>query len=370
MAISARGLGVRCFIVLAVLLAAGLERATASAASAPSYAARDLGLISAPLSDALKADPTCAAAGLVAGSVAGLNDAGVSTGNVPAASGASNAATISASGITALKSGKYGGRGDAINASGVVAGYIFNTALASPCGFSLDASPVEWVKGALKKLPLPKGDDTGLAFGIDAAGDIVGHTGTKASPAVFHGVLWKNGKIARVDAPACPDGSANSNFVAINDAGQIAGSWCGQAAMWSKDGTLTQLPSLPGGASTFALSIGADGAIVGATIVNANGTQITQPTRWVKGKASALPMPKGATNGIATQTNGAGVVIGRIDGGATVWIGGKVYLLADHLTGPFKGAALNPGGINAGGQIAVAAKKGAELHALLLTPST
>src|SRR5205085_1012471 len=106
---------------------------------------------------------------------------------------------------------------------------------------------VLWQNGHVTDLGALGGDDS-TATGINSAGQVIGYATTappdpNAPPEyayTYHAVLWQNGILT--DLGTLP-GVANSHAYGINAAGQVVGE-SGRAAVLWQNGTITDLNSL------------------------------------------------------------------------------------------------------------------------------
>jgi probable HAF family extracellular repeat protein len=161
---------------------------------------------------------------------------------------------------------------DSVNNRGQVVGFAENNIHDPNCipPQVLDYEAVIWgpKKGEIHELsPLP-GDSIGGALGINDHGQVVGASGSCASPSFSlpsHAVLWQNGTVTYLGG----FGGVMSNFAfAINNRGQVVGQSdlggdaASHAFLW-EDGAMTDLGTLPGDFSSAAQSINSKGQVVG-----------------------------------------------------------------------------------------------------------
>ena len=129
-----------------------------------------------------------------------------------------------------------------------------------------------------QQLPTFQGDDLAAAVGINDNGDVVGLSGTCATPDTsalgVHAVLWRNGSVFDLGGLG---GVMNNAAIAINNAGQIAGisdppgDTTTDAVLWHnaalrQGGNRLDLGTLPGDVLSIASDINAKGQVVGALV--------------------------------------------------------------------------------------------------------
>jgi probable HAF family extracellular repeat protein len=179
--------------------------------------------------------------------------------------------------MTALPTlGGNNGTANYLNNHSQVAGLAENTTLDSTCPSSeYQAEPVIWDKGVPQQLPTASGDPDGAANAINDQGIAVGGSGNCATSGAFslHALLWQNGSATDLGSLG---GTLFSDAFNVNDRGVVVGAsdltgdtnfWAfpfinNHAFFWHK-GTITDLGTLPGDATSLALSINKQGQIVG-----------------------------------------------------------------------------------------------------------
>ena len=174
--------------------------------------------------------------------------------------------------------GGNNGGANAINIRGQVTGVVENSIIDSTCpNAALQLKPVVWENGKVQELPTFSGDPDGFANGINGAGQAVGGSGPCGSS--LHALLWHGGKLTDLGNLG---GSLYSNAYAINDYGQVAGSsdlpgdtnfFAGavstsHAFIW-QHGSLTDLGTLSGDATSFGLGINNKSQVVGGFVSRA-----------------------------------------------------------------------------------------------------
>src|SRR4051794_17572155 len=196
------------FLFICVFVTTGSGSVTAQS----TYSVIDLG------SFASTSDFTAACADDYSGSAYALNDDGVVAGGTGWSDKPAAAFRATDGKIKRLKSGKGGGAGWDINASGQVAGYIADDLGDDPCSFEVKAGQTgahhaaTWVGGELQVLP--GGDaEFSYAIAINDSGVIVGAIANMP-------VLWRDGVLEELPLPSeATQGSATG----INASGQVIG---------------------------------------------------------------------------------------------------------------------------------------------------
>jgi len=301
-----------------------------------------------------------------------------------------------------------------INNDGVVA--VYANSIADPNAFTGDSSYL-WQNGQITPLPgLPGATDT-IAFALNNHGQVVGRSTVPGAP--NHPVLWDQGVIQMLDElPGDNKGAA----LGINDHGQVVGysastaTGIRTAVIWYK-GTLSQLPSLPGGGGfDEALGINEKGQIVGlsgpgggldhitlwdhgvaidlgtlggdfgeAVAINNKGeicgTSTTaiggpDPFLWEDGVITDLGVLAGDVDGVAYDINNRGQVVGYSEsnpsdlttGHALLWENGGMISLQTMISTDSGWTLLQALGINNRGQIVGFGIHDGQYRAFLLTP--
>ena len=209
------------------------------------------------------------------------------------------------------------------------------------------------------------GSEEVQAKALNDRGDVVGFADAKGGAKPIHAILWKRGKAARgVDIGVLPGyvaseayGVSNNRVVfgllydsrertfpfrwkagrmtvlkgpdgqrqradvpdrnTVNDRGQIAGTLLiagqRQAVRWSRDGTATLLPALPGHTWTNAWSINDDGVVSGWSRALPNDDGENNPVIWdASGNVVPLATAPGRADGAAEATSRSGLTVGYL----------------------------------------------------------
>ncbi len=202
-----------------------------------------------------------------------INDSGIIVGSSAAPGGIAEAAIWQNGKVAALGTlpGANGNIGAALNSTaldinnaGQVVGWSFSNA------FTTHA--VTWIGGSIQDLGVLSAQDSSVATGINAQGQIVGFD-IDPSTGLSHAVLWQNGSMT--DLGTLP-GATLSRAVAINDAGIVVGTsgpstFDEHAVMWV-GGKIVELNTLLGPLSGWnletATAINNEGEIVGLAVHN------------------------------------------------------------------------------------------------------
>ena len=143
---------------------------------------------------------------------------------------------------------------------------------------------------------------------------------------VCNGFRYANGAMTAL--PPFPSG-LNSYATAVNNRGQIVG-WAEngvvdptcdnalqtlqfRAAMWAPDGTMTELPPLPGDSTTAATAINDLGQVIGisgACGIAVGGVSAAHSVIWQNGVPTEIPNLGGHAWNTPTAINNAGTVVG------------------------------------------------------------
>jgi uncharacterized membrane protein len=229
------------------------------------------------------------------------------------AGSASAAAPVTRYQVTRIQTaaGDFGDAPFAINAAGDTAG------IGTFLNLGLESAFLS-TGGGMTNLPGPSSDPTDraatVANGINDADTVVG-TAHLSFPSRQAAVVWRNGRPTELKIPLPADFDIEA--VAVNNAGQIAGSGLDTGKAWLyQNGTTTLLPALPGGAVAEALGLTADGKVLGVTTVNADINQ-GHATVWQNGRPADLGTLPGGSWSEAHAMNRAGLAVGAAsaDGG-------------------------------------------------------
>lgn len=164
----------------------------------------------------------------------------------------------------------YVGAARAINNSGIIVGSVEASPLDGDVPFKrcFRSLPVRWANAFAppRILHCPEaGDGPNSASGINSSGSIAGYDYNGSSADV--GFQWKDGATTHVPAPFL---GSNPRMVGINDAGVLVGSadMTGTttiAIRWTGSGGSEWLGTLPGGETSRATDVNAQGFITGTS---------------------------------------------------------------------------------------------------------
>jgi probable HAF family extracellular repeat protein len=170
----------------------------------------------------------------------------------------------------------YVGLARSINDAGVIVGSIEASALDGDVPFKrcFRSLPVRWESAYARPQILhcsEAGDGPNSAAAINGSGSIAGYEYNGASP--DNGFIWKNGATTHVPAPLF---GANPRMAGINDAGMLVGSadMTGTttiAIRWTGAGGSEWLGTLPGGDTSRATDVNAQGFITGTSRMRIDG---------------------------------------------------------------------------------------------------
>jgi probable HAF family extracellular repeat protein len=303
--------------------------------------------------------------------------------------------------------GSPGGQAYAINEAGQVVGYT-NTATSQTHAFL-------WTDGVMTDLGTFPTGSSSKAFGLNNIGQVVGYAfdGSPGGGSTNHAFLWQDGVMP--DLVPSPEWSSAS---AINDSGQVAGTYnlnrpfiwengvltdlggfggsapfgsaedinnAGQvvgssfvdngseglsqrAFLW-EDGVMTDLGTLPGLPDSRAYAINESGQIVGFSTFHHPETpdELYESFLYFDGVMIDLGVP--GEGNIAYDINDSGQIVGWSVGGAYIYEDGVVIDLNTLIPAGSGLTLLEAHGINNAGQIVGVARDAASRsHAFLLTP--
>jgi probable HAF family extracellular repeat protein len=275
----------------------------------------------------------------------GINNAGTVVGVVTSASGVPRATKWSSGGTRTDLGVLPGGGlsvGNGINDAGQVAGLADRSA----GGY---AYPVRWsAGGAIQDLGGPLTNRLGSASAIDPAGRVAGGQRPADSEGEPLGILYA------ADGTPTQLGATLGLARGINGRGQVVG---GPGYVW-QNGTVTNLPGLPGGSGADAVAINNDAQIVGtASIPVGFGTHAVQ---WHNGSIVDIGTVDGIQFSTAKAVNVAGQTVGTADpmcqpcAAARAWIwqpGGTITALDTLLPAGSGWTLREANGINDRGEI-------------------
>jgi probable HAF family extracellular repeat protein len=255
--------------------------------------------------------------------------------------GAAPAAAATTYTVMTLTANGYESSPFAINAAGLVVGYSYPSAIL-------------WRNGIATNLGVP-GEVLSQAIGINTSGQVVGFSATDWGNQYMRASLWQDGAMTDLN-DRLPPGSSTQLLSAygINDAGQMVGSaYLPDSGSYPpfllSGGTLTLLPTLPGGRDGAARAINNAGQIVGRTSVVPGGAY--HAALWQGGALTDLGT-LGGDNSDGFSISDTGQVVGwaQTAGGdrhAFLWQNGRMTDLGT-LPGYEHSVAY---GINTAGQV-------------------
>ena len=338
-------LGIAVVLLAGSLALPGMALATAPPPSTyvPTYLWTDLGVL-----------PTRTATW-----PAGLNDGGEVTGQSYDDLAVGTAFRYSGTTLTDLGVLNQGDSsvGQAINASGVVAGESFGGGL---------HSAVTWSGTTITDI---SNGQNSWANDINDGGDVVGRL-----QASGHGFLYHSSSLTDLNALVTGGDTMTLNEAkAINNAGDVVGTAttvAGFRAFLFHAGTVTNLGVLSGSpAHSFAVDINVSGHVL------ANNQGATEHAFLWDGSRHDLGTLVGYPYNAGFGMNDADWVVGTMSPGngnehAFVWAAGRMVDLNTRVKLPSGWVLRSASDINNVGQITTQAFDGSAHHALLLTPST
>jgi probable HAF family extracellular repeat protein len=223
-------------------------------------------------------------------------------------------------------------------------------------------------------VPLGEFQPTGVAIGLNNAGQVTGSARLTATQDDFKAFRWSAPNGAQLLTGCCDSMSGND----INDAGTIVGvaqtnALTGSRAFVASGTSTTPLSILPGGdpeASAGAVAINSSGQVAGLSPASGGATHAVI---WSAGGVIQDLGTLGGTNSRSTDINDAGQVIGssQTTGDAAthffLWSSGSGMV---DLNTTVNSAITSVVEINATGQIIGTYTTGGASHAFLSTPGT
>ncbi len=217
-----------------------------------------------------------------------------------------------------------------------------------------------WRNNTMERIIPPPGQYIVEAYAMNNAGTVVGTGGTT------FGYRWTNGVYLSLN-PLPGDHSAYP--YAINNYGIVAGTSNGQAVTWA--GTSPQTVPLPTGATSgIARGINDLGAVVGEFYSGGS----SKPFVWSSGLgAQALPLPAGVSRGRAYALNDAGMIIGDAGDQPAIWHKNssgsyEIKLVEPLITNATGWSSLTLYAINESGQISGDGRLNGAWRGIILTP--
>jgi probable HAF family extracellular repeat protein len=188
-----------------------------------------------------------------------------------------------------------------INTLGQVAGFT-ETSRADPnCPAPqvLEFKPVVWKKGKVRELRTFPGDVDGVALAINDSGQIAGASGDCAafSPQLLfplqplHALLWQNGKMTDLGNLGGSGHFFGNIALNMNGKGEVvgnsdlAGDTANHAFLWTRDGGMRDLGTLPGDVISAGLNINDSTQVVGTSI---DSNFNLRAYLWQNGRMTAL----------------------------------------------------------------------------------
>jgi probable HAF family extracellular repeat protein len=187
--------------------------------------------------------------------------------------------------MTALPTlGGYNGEGNQINNRGQVAGYAETDQADPNCPAPqvLQFKPVLWSKGEAHALRTFAGDTDGVALAVNDRGQVAGGSGVCApfSPQLLfslqslHALLWEPGKRKPIDLGNLGGTGHFSGNIALNMNGKgevvgnsdLAGDQANHAFLWTREGGMRDLGTLPGDFISAGLGINDKTEVVGVSL--------------------------------------------------------------------------------------------------------
>jgi probable HAF family extracellular repeat protein len=206
---------------------------------------------------------------------------------------------------------------------------------------------------------------TSAAYGINAAGQVVGDSGTVRGQTIRHAFLWQNGAMQDIGGGA---GSLTmSQVFAINAPGQAAGVFDGRAAIFH-EGEAQDLGTLAGHTISAGRAINASGHVVGESAVEPGAEVHAFLWDGAMRDLGALP---GDTASQARGINAAGAVVGwsgtAVSSRAFLWQRGAMHDLNALLPADSGWVLTSAAAINDRGEIAGVGLHDGQTRAFLMT---
>lgn len=220
--------------------------------------------------------------------------------------------------------------GNGVNNAGVVVGTGSTTA------FGSSPLPLIWQGGSVGVLPLPAGQTMGRANDVNSLNVAVGSVG---SGSLEFASLYKDGQ-GLVITQVTADNQFMRTAYGVNDSGLVVGIGVDPAAAAvnvgmiydSVTGIATTVGALPGRNGAICFDVSNAGHVVGSSMLNQGSGS---PFVWTAaGGMTEIPLPAGASSGIARGVNDDGWVVGIASSAFAVpflYDGVSTYALSDLL---------------------------------------
>jgi probable HAF family extracellular repeat protein len=231
-----------------------------------------------------------------------VNNSGLIVGSSTSSAGPMHATMWGANGVPTDIGGdsNYGGSGTAVNANGVIAGYLGT----EPNGY---ANAIRWVNGVQQDLGT-LGGNTSQAWGVDPSGNVVGVADRANGTS---GAFYYNGT-THLMSDLGTLGGQSSIAHGINGSGQIVGmantAGGNQHAFLYQNGAMTDLGTLTGSISSYAYAINNSGQVVGQS----GNAMIWQNGVMTNLNTLVTNLPSGYTLLTAYGINDAGQIVGVV----------------------------------------------------------
>jgi len=209
-----------------------------------------------------------------------------------------------------------------------------------------------WRDGVPIVLGFPADGDISQAVAINDAGQIVGTWGnTVTGP--FHGLIWQDGVMNDLRDEF---GTAWANANDINELGWITG-WAGESSASARafvyDGKqITYSPPIFGNPRTIGVAINRDGDVAGWGVFDHPvGVQVRRAFLWSAGVMTDIGFLPETAVSTPTSINNVRQVVGKSGNRAFLWQNGELIQLRDYFPSEWSEILTRPAVINNEGQI-------------------